>query len=110
MEAFYFRSLVVLVVALLPISAQSRPATEYLHPQTGQKCVTPTTGPETNDKIGHNYFQNICERGFTVRVTFKNGKSRETWVGGATRNGPGKSSVRCERVYGECSGGEWEVR
>jgi len=110
MRAFDLKSLLVLVAVLLPISAQSRPASEYLDPATGQKCVSETDGPQDSKKYGYFYFKNICGRPFSIHITFTNGVSRSNGVGAGTTGHPSTTHLNCEKAKGECQGANWEVR
>jgi hypothetical protein len=83
---------------------------EYLDPETGLPCVTPTNGPQDSEKYGKFYFQNTCALIFSIQIAFTDGTGGSNGIGRGSGANPSKSHLNCLKSAGQCAGAKWEVR
>ena len=85
------------------VSAGTGSKVSFLHPQTGQQCVTLDNGPQdAGDKYRAIYFKNICDRSFSVRVQWPAGTPSGTGISRGSVGSPGKMRLLCQISKGEC--------
>jgi hypothetical protein len=104
MKAFGLKSLVIIGVVLLPLSAHSAKWSKETNPKTGQDCVLPTNGPQDSTQGTKLYFVNSCGKGFRVEAEYTDGTGRSSWVGADG----GKTFIWC--IGAQCQGAKWGYR